>query len=304
MKREMFYDEIANKARGTRSFASGKAGIYSIVPADEEEFKMTSATGWGKPVPMPKRLTDRVATLKAYFARPGYEERAAKAVNNKEVFLDSVRARCAVNAQRAEDAKERRAKFKDNMVIFSNTVPVAMPKHLAQRAEELQSRFAKADDYESRRAHAAMNRENFMEKRAKSAAKFSNRANNVQETKAAFAVNMSLINVNGPVDSPVKLPKRLEKRVLALHSKFSYDPEERATRVEKNRLAHLDMIKAKANRSQVRMKAAAERRNGKSVPVDTSKIELEQVTPPMNKKDAAVASDVCSKMRKKSCIVM
>lgn len=306
VKREMFYDGIANKARATRSFASGKAGIYSVVPADEEEFKMTRATGWGKPVPMPERLSARVAALKTQFARPAYEERAAKAVNNKEAFLDSVRARCAVNAQRAADAQDRRAEIQENMVIFSNGAPVAMPKHLADRAEKLQSQFAKADGYESRRAHAAMNRANFMEERAKSAARLSGRAGDVQQTKAAFAVNMSLINVNGPVDSPVKLPKRLEKRVVALHSKFAYDPAERAARVERNRAAHLAMIKAKANRSQVRIKAAAERREGHTVPVDASKIELEHVNPPpsMNKNDAAVASDVCSKMRKKSCVVM
>lgn len=306
VKREMFYDGIANKARATRSFASGKAGIYSIVPADEEEFKMTRATGWGKPVPMPERLSNRVAALKTQFSRPAYAERAAKAINNKEVFLNSVRARCAVNAQRAADAKDRRAEIQENMVIFSNSAPVAMPKHLAERAEKLQSQFAKADGYESRRAQAAMNRANFMEERAKSAARFSGRADTVQQTKAAFAVNMSLINVNGPVDSPVKLPKRLEKRVVALHSKFSYDPAERSARVERNRVAHLAMVKAKANRSQVRIKAAAQRRQGDTVPVDTSGIELEQVNSPlsMNQNDAAVASDVCSKMRKKSCVVM
>jgi len=302
VKREMFYDEVANKARATRSFASGKAGIYSIVPADEEEFKMTSATGWGRPVPMPKRLANRVAMLKTQFARPAYEERAAKAVNNKEVFLNSVRARCAINTHRAEVAKERRAEFEDNMVIFSNTVPVTMPKHLAERAEQLQTQFAKADGYEERRAHAATNRQNFMEERAQAAAKFSNRANKVQKMKAAFSVNMSLINVNGPVDSPVKLPKRLEKRVVDLHTKFSYDPSERASRVEKNRLAHLEMIKAKANRSQIRINAAAKRREGQTV--EASEVQLEQVATPMKQEDAAVASDVCSKMRKKSCAIM
>merc|ERR1712065_100959 len=108
--------------------------------------------------------------------------------------------------------------------------------------------MGKKGSYEERRFNASMNRGKFNLEKSKAAAAFSNRAASVQAQKEAFAVNMSLINVNGPVDSPVKLPKRLEKRVLALHSKFSYDPEERATRVEKNRLAHLDMIKAKANR--------------------------------------------------------
>ena len=56
------------------------------------------------------------------------------------------------------------------------------------------------------------------------------------------AINMSLINVNGPVDSPVKMPKRLEG-VLDLHQKFAYDPFARAQNVEANRQSHLAMIR-------------------------------------------------------------
>ena len=83
-----------------------------------------------------------------------------------------------------------------------------------------------------------------MEK-AKTAASFSSRTNTVQAQKEAFAVNMSLINVNGPVDSPVKMLQRLQKRVVDLHEKFSYDPFKRAN-VEANRQSRLAMVRAKA----------------------------------------------------------
>ena len=66
-RREMFYDTVANTARSTRSKGLGNKNMYSVVPADEEEFKMKQANGWGKAVMMPKRLKERVAFLNAKF---------------------------------------------------------------------------------------------------------------------------------------------------------------------------------------------------------------------------------------------
>jgi hypothetical protein len=308
VKREMFYNSIAMKARATRSMGAGNSNFYSVVPADEEEFKMTTATGWGKPNKLPKRLKTRVAFLTAKFARSPYAVRNARADVNREVFHNSIRSRGRVNAIRAEAAKERRAEFKDNMVIFGNIVPVTMPPHLAERNATLKSQFAKQGDYAYRRENAATNRENFHAARAESAAQFSNRVIDVQARKAAFAVNMNLINVNGPVDSPVKMPKRLEKRVVDLHNKFHYDDFEiREARIEANRQSHLSKIRAKAQRSSERAKAAAARRavqTGEAAAAE--EVTLEAVS---GAEDSAAvlgkdATGVCSKMRKKSCIVM
>merc|ERR1711871_468257 len=306
VKREMFYNSIAMKARATRSMVAGNSNFYSVVPADEEEFKMTSATGWGKPTKLPKRLKTRVASLTAKFARAPYSVRSARADVNREIFHESVRSRCQVNAFRAEAVQERRAEFKDNMVIFGNTVPVTMPPHLAERNATLQSQFAKQGDYEFRREHAAVNRENFNAARAESAAQFSKRVNDVQARKAAFSVNMNLINVNGPVDPPVKMPQRLEKRVLELHEQhFFNDFEARVARTEANRQARLDMVRAKAQRCQERAKAAAARRAKMVESAAPADVVLQSVK---DEKSAAIAgndaTNVCSKMRKKNCVIM
>ena len=147
---------------------------------------------------------------------------------------------------KAANAKDRRSEFQDNMVIFSNAQPVPMPAKLAERASYLSEKvFEEKARNEERRFNASMNRGKFNLEKSKAAAAFSNRAASVQAQKEAFAVNMSLINVNGPVDSPVKMPKKVEEEVLDLHQKFAYDPFARAQNVEANRQSHLAMIRAK-----------------------------------------------------------
>merc|ERR1712072_572710 len=206
---------------------------------------------------------------------------------------------------KAVNAAERRSEFEDNMVIFSNAQPVAMPTKLAERANFLQAKFKKKNTYEERRFNASMNRGKFNLEKSKMAASFSNRTNTVQAQKEAFAVNMSLINVNGPVDSPVKMPKRLQKRVVDLHEKFSYDPFKRAQHVEANRQSRLAMIRAKAARQKT--PAAARRAQGagtvveESNEVSTNDVKLETVKSQSVAKTNNSGENVCSKVRKKTC---
>lgn len=312
-RREMFYNGVASKARSTRSKGLGNKNMYSIVPADEEEFKMTQANGWGKPTALPKRLHDRVTFLNAKFNnRQPYEVRRQQAFYNRQAFHEHTKQFAKLNAMKAANAKDRRSEFQDNMVIFSNAQPVPMPAKLAERASYLSEKFSKKGSYEERRFNASMNRGKFNLEKSKAAAAFSNRAASVQAQKEAFAVNMSLINVNGPVDSPVKMPKRLEKRVLDLHQKFAYDPFARAQNVEANRQSHLAMIRAKAARNSRRAEAAAARRaqgTGKAVveeakEVSAKDVELEPVKSQTVTTKKNSGDNVCSKVRKKSCVVM
>jgi hypothetical protein len=211
---------------------------------------------------------------------------------------------------KAANAKERRGEFKDNMVIFSNTQPVTMPAKLAERANFLSTKFAKKETYEQRRFNASMNRGKFNLEKSKHAAAFSSRTNTVQAQKEAFAVNMSLINVNGPVDSPVKMPKRLQQRVVELHEKFAYDPFKRAQHVEANRQSHLSMVRAKAARQKTRAAAAASRRAQskgaaveESTEVSSSDIKLESVKSQSVATTKTGGDNVCSKVRKKTCSI-
>merc|ERR1711916_380886 len=147
----------------------------------------------------------------------------------------------------------------------------------------------------------SMNRGKYNLEKAKTAASFSSRTNTVQAQKEAFAVNMSLINVNGPVDSPVKMPQRLQKRVVDLHEKFSYDPFKRAQNVEANRQARLAMVSAKA--------AAARRAQGvgaaveESNDVSTNDVKLESVKSQSVATTNNSGDNVCSKVRKKTCSI-
>jgi len=308
-RREMFYDTVANTARSTRSKGLGNKNMYSVVPADEEEFKMKQANGWGKAVMMPKRLKERVAFLNAKFNnRQPYEVRRQQAFYNRQAFNEHTKQFANLNAMKAVNAAERRSEFEDNMVIFSNAQPVAMPTKLAERANFLQAKFKKKNTYEERRFNASMNRGKFNLEKSKMAASFSNRTNTVQAQKEAFAVNMSLINVNGPVDSPVKMPKRLQKRVVDLHEKFSYDPFKRAQHVEANRQSRLAMIRAKAARQKTRAAAAAARRAQgagtvveESNEVSTNDVKLETVKSQSVAKTNNSGENVCSKVRKKTC---
>jgi len=310
-RREMFYDAVANKARSTRSKGLGNKNMYSIVPADEEEFKMKPANGWGKPTMMPKRLQERVAFLNAKFNnRQPYSVRRQQAAYNRQAFHEHTKQFAKLNAMKAVNAKERRSEFQDNMVIFSNAQPVTMPAKLAERANFLSAKFSKKDTYEQRRFNASMNRGKYNLEKAKTAASFSSRTNTVQAQKEAFAVNMSLINVNGPVDSPVKMPQRLQKRVVDLHEKFSYDPFKRAQNVEANRQSRLAMVRAKAARYKTRAKAAAARRAQgvgavveESNEVSTNDVKLETVKSQSVATTKNSGDNVCSKVRKKTCSI-
>jgi len=285
--------------------------MYSVVPADEEEFKMKQANGWGKATMMPKRLQDRVAFLNAKFNnRQPYEVRRQQAGFKRAAFNEHTKQFAKLNAMKAVNAKERRSEFEDNMVIFSNVQPVSMPAKLAERAKVLTAKFSKKGTYEQRRFNASLNRGKFNLEKSKTAAAFSSRTNSVQAQKEAFAVNMALINVNGPVDSPVKMPKRLQKRVVDLHEKFSYDPFKRAQHVEANRQSRLAMIRAKAARQKTRAAAAAARRAqnaGKVVEesneVSTNDVKLETVKSQTVATTKNSGDNVCSKVRKKTCSI-
>ena len=90
------------------------------------------------------------------------------------------------------------------MVIFSNAQPVPMPAKLAERAlfvgKVFEERLVRGKTLqcidESRKIQSL--------EKSKSCRRFQQSRSFCASTKEAFAVNMSLINVNGPVDSPVK----------------------------------------------------------------------------------------------------
>merc|ERR1711988_1712571 len=89
-------------------------------------------------------------------------------------------------------------------------------------------------------------------------------------------------------ERPSRLPsenaKKVAKRVVDLHEKFSYDPFKRAQHVGANRQSRLAMIRAKAARQKTRAAAAAARRAQgagtvveESNEVSTNDVKLETV---------------------------
>merc|ERR1711988_1526031 len=157
-------------------------GLFSVNASDANDNDANA--GWGVRTRLPKRLHDRVTSLNAKFNnRQPYEVRRQQAFYNRQAFNEHTKQFAKLNAMKAVNAAERRSEFEDNMVIFSNAQPVAIPTKLAERANFLQAKFKKKNTHEERRFNASMNRGKFNLEKSKMAASFSNRTNTVQAQK-------------------------------------------------------------------------------------------------------------------------
>jgi len=247
----------------------------------DENGNSSTQNGWGQqvsPVELPNRLAKRVQKLQKEFSKSkNFEERQANAAKNRENFLRGVSMKATESSDKAFAAQSRKALESGSDFVFTVTADddnaksaqgwgkqtsrSTMTKRLAERAATLKETHGSREPFETRQARAEQNRLKEIEKVRVRAQKTLSNVEKARTVKDAMDTSSNMVLLNVPqqrVLSPVKLPKKLEKRLDQLQKKFAYDPMERERQVELNRRIRLNEIREKGRKFASRPKRTPE----------------------------------------------
>ena len=262
------------EARARKALAHGNESIMTFTFGSDDSDAVTETQGWGSQTKatasqLPPRLPKRAAFLSERFAKEGsLEERRAQAAENRAEFLRSVASKATATTDKAMFAQSKKFLQEGSENVFTvmgvddetvesragwgtqSSFPT-MTKRLAERASLLSERFSKSDDLSKRQEEAAQRRMVAIDSVREKARRTLAVGEKVRETKDAMDTSSNMVLMNVPqqrVLSPVKIPKRLEKRLQHLKEKFSYDSTDRERQVELNRRIHLNDVREKARK--------------------------------------------------------
>jgi len=286
-------DKIADAA-SRRMVADGDDKHFTVAATDDED-AVVQQQGWGYKPTIPTRLQTRLTNLnKTFQTKETMETRQQRAEERRLAFQAKVIATAAVETDKCENAKSRKATIQGSDKLFAVNVgdavaaaaaeegetgwgiPTTLPAHLEARYKSLNAKFhgknnnpmdkqkaaafRRATHYKNIQKKAHVQTDNIVKAHSRKALSEGNDACfRVEFNTTEGADGVATAKGWGP-GSP-SLPKRLARRAAdMIKISPSKNPFEAMNKAIENRDAYLEALVAKARQTSMKMEAARARK--------------------------------------------
>ncbi len=270
-------DKVMNAQSRRAVVVGNENSLFTVDASEEANTAEAKATGWGVPVPLPKRLAARVSAVRSKFAsKDNLETRQRKAAANRAAHYAGIQGKAHASSERMLAVHSRKQLVDGNAECFRvefngeetetktgwGPGSPTLPKRLARRAAGMLRKSPQRNPFEAMN-RAAENRDQYLAAVIGKARQTAAKMQAARERKLKHEMDSGIILLNTANQralSPVKLPQRLSERVEALTTRFGYDGAEREKRVAENRVRRIAEIRSKAAAASQKIAMARERR--------------------------------------------